>query len=32
MSIERKEFKKPLAPQTYSEVFKKQVVKEFEQG
>jgi transposase-like protein len=32
MSTKRKEFKKPLPPQTYSEVFKKQVVKEFEQG
>jgi transposase len=32
MSIERNELKKVLAPQTYSEVFKKQVVREFEQG
>ena len=32
MSTKRKELKKPLPPQTYSEVFKKQVVKEFEQG
>ena len=32
MSPERKEFKKPLAPQTFGELFKKQVVKEFEQG
>lgn len=32
MSIERTELKKASAPQTYSEVFKKQVVKEFEQG
>ncbi len=32
MSIERNEFKKPLAPQTFGEMFKKQVLKEFEQG
>lgn len=32
MSTERKELKKVFPPQTYSEVFKKQVVKEFEQG
>lgn len=32
MSTERKELKKPLAPQTFGEMFKKQVVKEFEQG
>ncbi len=32
MSTERKELKQVLAPQTYSEAFKKQVVKEFEQS
>lgn len=32
MSTERKELKKGFPLQTYSEVFKKQVVKEFEQG
>ena len=32
MSAERKALKNELAPQIYSEVFKKQVVKEFEQG
>ena len=32
MSIEREKLKKVLSPKTYSEVFKKQVVKEFEQG
>ncbi len=32
MSIEREELKKVCAPKIYSEVFKKQVVKEFEQG
>lgn len=32
MSTERKEFKKPLPPQTFSEVFKRHVTKEFEQG
>lgn len=32
MSRERKESEKSEAPQTYSEVFKRQVVKEFEQG
>lgn len=32
MSTERKEKKKAFPPQTYSEFFKQQVVKEFEQG
>ncbi|MBS7256801.1 hypothetical protein KHA98_22740, partial [Flavobacterium branchiicola] len=32
MSTERKHSKNPLPPQTFSEVFKRKVVKEFEQG